>query len=258
MFTNDATEIGIIALPGGIAETLIGVGLTLSARHIGHLKLIVIVGLSIQTIATACFAAVIPYNRAGWMALQFFGLGMFQVTTSVCYVIAGLNIPLRQLGLASGLIGTFRSAGGSVGNAVFNTILNSVANDQVPKRISAAAISHGYDPKNMALLIPAAINNADGVPNAFKGVPGVTPALQVAVLKAFREAYAVAFRRVFWATIPFGVIAVICACFIEDPSKYLTNHTAVHMKSEDGGRHMMAQPSKDEVTSEKETMSEDR
>ena len=251
MFTNNPTEIGIIALPSGIAETLFGAIATLFMGHIGHLKLQVIVMLSIQTIATACYATVIPYNRAGWMALQFFGMGAFQLTTSIAYVIAGLNIPLRHLGLASGLIGTFRSAGGSVGNAIFSSILNSVASAQVPKRIAAAAISRGYDPDNLALLIPATINNALGVPDAFAGVPAMNPGLQVAVSRAFREAYAAAFQRVFWATIPFGVIAIICACFIKDPSKYLTNHTAVYMESESpkGEENTAEQASGFEVTS---------
>lgn len=230
MFTNDPFQIGIVALPSGISETLFGAFATLFMGHIGHLKAQVIVLLSVQTIATACYAAVIPHSRAGWMALQFFGMGAFQLTTSIAYVIAGLNIPLRHLGLASGLIGTFRSAGGSVGNAVFSTILNSVVNDQLPKRIAAAAVSRDYDLTNLDLLIPATVNNALGVPDAFADVPGLDSALQSAVENALREAYAAGFQRVFWATIPFGVIALICACFIEDPSKYLTNHTAVHMQ----------------------------
>ncbi|OQV06727.1 hypothetical protein CLAIMM_11260 [Cladophialophora immunda] len=252
MFTNDPTEIGIIALPSGIAETLFGAFATLFMGHIGHLKVQVIVLLSIQTVATGCYATVIPYNRSGWMALQFFGMGAFQLTTSIAYVIAGLNVPLRHLGLASGLIGTFRSAGGSVGNAVFSTILNSVVNEQLPKRIAAAALSRGYDPENLALLIPATVNNALGVPDAFHGVPDMDLVLQVAVGNAFREAYAAGFRRVFWATIPFGVIAVICAFFIEDPSRYLTNHTAVHMQGDEGGKRIAAQPPRYEVTSDKE------
>lgn len=35
------------------------------------------------------------------------------------------------------------------------------------------------------------------------------------------------FRRVFWASIPFDVIAMICACLIRNPSQYLTNHNAL-------------------------------
>jgi hypothetical protein len=46
------------------------------------------------------------------------------------------------------------------------------------------------------------------------------------------QAYAYAFKQVFYSSIPFGIIAIICACFIKDSSQYLTNHTAVHMVGE--------------------------
>ena len=39
----------------------------------------------------------------------------------------------------------------------------------------------------------------------------------------------------FWCTIPFGVVAVFAACWIRDPSRYLTNHVAVHMEEVVGG-----------------------
>ncbi len=74
-------------------------------------------------------------------------------------------------------------------------------------------------------------------PNAFAAVEGATPEVQAAALKAFRAAYGYAFKRVFWATIPFGVIALVAACFVLDSSQYLTNHTAVRMEKEAiGGR----------------------
>ena len=102
----------------------------------------------------------------------------------------------------------------------------------MPKRVVAAAIANGFDPTDVAELIPAAVENAVGVPGAFATVPGMTPAIEAAVAQAFKDAYAYAFRRVVWSSIPFGVIAIICACFIKDPSMYLTNHTAIHMERE--------------------------
>jgi hypothetical protein len=229
MFTNDPIEIGVIALPNGIAQMIFGGFATLLMGKIGHLKLQVIVMLVVQTVFLAAYSGVIPNNKPGWMAFQFFGQGAFALITLLCYVIAGLNVPLRHLGLASGLIGTFRSGGGSVGNAVFNTILTTVKNEQVPKRIAEVAVRYKMSAEGLAALIPATIENAVGVPFAFENVPGITPAIESAAALAFREAYAYAFKRVFWASIPFGVLAIAAACFISDPSKYLTNHTAVHM-----------------------------
>lgn len=117
MFTNDPIQIGIIALPNGIAQVVFGGCATIVMGKVGHLKLQVIFFLIVQTVFVAAYAGVVPDNRTGWTAFQFFGMGPFALITLLCYVIAGLNVPLRHLGLASGLIGTFRSAGGSVGNA---------------------------------------------------------------------------------------------------------------------------------------------
>lgn len=245
MYTNDPIQIGVIALPNGIAQVLFGGIATIAMGHVGHLKLQVIVMLTIQTIFVAAYSGVVPYNRAGWMAFQFFAQGPFALITLLCYVIAGLNVPLRHLGLASGLIGTFRSGGGSVGNAVFNTILNGVKNEQIPKRIAAVAIAHNMSSDALAALIPATIENAVGVPGAFATVPGITPAIEEAAAVAFKEAYAFAFKRVFWASIPFGILAIGAAMLIKDPSQYLTNHTAIHMTKETVGtskaRHTVTQ-----------------
>jgi len=232
MYTSDPIQIGIIALPNGVAQFLCGGLATLFMGKVGHLKLQVIVLLVFQTVFTAAFAGVIPTNRAAWSAFQFFSMGPFAWITLLSYVIAGLNVPLRHLGIASGLIGTFRSAGGSVGNAVFNTILNGVVKGQIPKRIAEVAVANGMSADQLAALIPATIENAVGIPGAFAAVPGITPAIEQAAAHAYKQAYAYAFKQVFYSSIPFGVIAIICACFIKDSSKYLTNHTAVHMVRE--------------------------
>jgi hypothetical protein len=79
---------------------------------------------------------------------------------------------------------------------------------------------------------PAVIENGVGVPSVFNAIPAATPAVQAATATAFKEAYSYAFQRVAYASIPFGVIAIIAAIFIKDPSVYLTNYTAVHMEKE--------------------------
>ena len=47
---------------------------------------------------------------------------------------------------------------------------------------------------------------------------------------AFKESYAYAFRRVFLATLPFGIIGLIAAFFVKDPSHLLNNHIAIHQE----------------------------
>jgi hypothetical protein len=237
MFTNDPTEIGIIGLPNGVSQFIAGAVLPSFAGKIKNLRTQVVVALVLQTLFVALYSVVIPNNKAAWMAFQVFGMGPFSVVTLLAYIIAGLHVSQKDLGVASGLIGTFRSAGGSVGIAIFGTILNGAVSSQLATGIANAGVENGATAAMLELLIPATINNAVGVPGAFASVPGITPAIEAAAAVAYKEAYAYAFRRVFWASIPFGIIAIIAACFIKDPSKYLTNHVAVRMEKEGfGGR----------------------
>jgi hypothetical protein len=233
IFTDDPIEIGFYSLPAGISIVFFGGFLALFAGKIGHLRIQLLFYLVLQTAFIAAYSAAVPGNRNAWMALQFFGNGPFAVITIIAYVIAGLNVPLRHLGVASGLIGTFRAAGGSVGNAFLSTIFKTVAEAQVPKRVIAAGLSHGLQESSLSLLIVATTNNAVGVPGAFATVPGITPEIEGAASEAFKASYAYAFKRVCWSTIPFGVLAIACAWFIRDPSTYLTNHTAILLKNHD-------------------------
>jgi MFS family permease len=232
MFTNNPTEIGLLALPNGFSQLIGGWVIPSLAHRIKHLKWQLTLLLCFQTLFVALYAAVIPTNKAAWSAFQFFGQGCFAAITLISYIVAGLHIPQRQLGIATGLIGTFRSAGGSVGITVFNTILSSTVNSRLGPHISNTALALGFPAKNLALLVPATIDNAVGVPNAFAAVPDVSAAIELAVAQAFKDVYAFAFRRVFLITIPFGVVAIIATLFIRDPSMYLTNHVAVHMEKE--------------------------
>lgn len=164
--------------------------------------------------------------------MQLFGQMCFTWVTTLAYVASGLFVPNEELGVSAGLLGTFRSAGGSVGNAIFSTILTSNINKKLGGNLAAAAIGAGYSPANLEALIPAVIQNAVGVPGAFASVPGVTDAVVAATGTAFKETYAAAFRLVFYATIPFSVLALIVAFWVKDASHLLTNHVAVKQERE--------------------------
>jgi hypothetical protein len=229
-FTKDPIQIGITALPSGFGITFFGGIFTLFIGKIGHLKLLMLALLVIQTVSIALYSVAVPGNRTAWMAFQFFGYGPFAPITILCYLMAGLNVPLKYLGVATGLIGTFRCLGGAVGTSLFSAILSNLVNDQLPRRVAEAAEKTGFPASSVSLLIPAAISDAQGIPNAFATVAGVNAAVEAAVRNTVKEAYGYALKRVFWSSIPFGVLAIVCAFFLYDPSQYLTNHTAVHME----------------------------
>jgi hypothetical protein len=131
-----------------------------------------------------------------------------------------------------GLLGSVRSAGGSLGNAILQTILQSDVDQNLSPAIIDASAKLGFDAQHVGELVGATIQNAMGVPAAFALVPGATAEIQHAAAEALKIVYAHAFQRVFYTTIPFGFFAIICAAMVRDPSQHLTNQTAVRMEKE--------------------------
>ncbi|GME46190.1 Sugar transporter conserved site [Neofusicoccum parvum] len=226
MYTNDPIEIGLIAIPNGFGTAVGGWVIPSLIQYIKHVRGQIVLAVLIQTVFTACYAAVIPHNKAAWIVIQFFGQGCFAWLTTLAYLAAGLFVRHDELGTASGLIGTFRSAGGSIGNAIFSTVLHSVINRELQDSIADAAVRAGFDAQGLPQLIPAVISDAVGVPGAFAGVQ-VNDVVRSAARDAFRDTYAKAYRMVFYTSIPLGVVALVAAWFVEDPSPLLTDHVAV-------------------------------
>ncbi|CCT75616.1 related to potential drug facilitator PEP5 [Fusarium fujikuroi IMI 58289] len=236
MFTNDIIEIGVISVPASMSGIIGGWIMPSLVHKLKHIRYQFVFALLMQTAFTASYAAVIPNNKTGWTLLPMFGQSCFTWVTVLSYVSSGLLVPQEELGVSAGLMGTFRSAGGSLGNAMFSTILTSIVNRDLGNNIAGAAIGAGYSPKDLPTLIPAVIQNAVGVPFAMAKVPNVTEPVLQATAAAFKNTYAKAFRTVFYSTIPLGVLAIIAACFIRDPSHLLNNHVAVQQEKEVVGK----------------------
>ncbi|EED23098.1 efflux pump antibiotic resistance protein, putative [Talaromyces stipitatus ATCC 10500] len=232
MFTNDPIRIGVLQIPNNISGLLGGWIMPSLVHKIKHVREQILFALLMETVFTACYAAVVPNHEIAWSVMQLFGQSCFTWVTLLAYVSSGLFVPQEDFGVSAGLIGTFRSAGNSVGNAIFSTILTSQVNKQMPKRVAEAAIQNGFPAARIGELIPAVVENAVGVPHAFASIPEATSSVISATSRAFKEAYAYSFRRVFYATIPFGVIALGFAWFVKDPSPLLNNHVAVHQERE--------------------------
>lgn len=239
MFTNDTLEIGRLMIPATMSGLVGGWMIPSLVHYVRHVKHQIIFALFMQAAFTAAYAAVVPHNKTAWSAMQLFGQSCFTWVTTLAYLSSGLFVPVEELGVSAGLLGTFRSGGGSVGNAIFSTVLTSVVNRNLGGDLAAAAVAAGYDPAAAAAgaLVPAAVADAVGAPAAFAGVsPAVSPAVAAAARAALRETYARGFRTVFYATIPFTCAAMLAAFWVRDPSHLLTNHVAVRQEREVLGR----------------------
>ncbi|OHE97756.1 major facilitator superfamily transporter [Colletotrichum orchidophilum] len=233
MFTTDGIEIGSLSLPNTMMIGFTGVLAPLIAHKVGHLKWQLVIGMAFQAVFIGATAATVyPNHKFAYAFVPAFGVPMFVWVTILSYAVASLHVPHSNLGVAMGLLGTFRSGGGAVGNAIFNTIFQERFREFAGEEITNAAISNGLDPSDLGTIIPAAIEYNMGNPLALVDVPGITPEIQDALRDAVRAGAGHAFKLVFYITIPFSVIALICSLFIEDPTVYMTNHIQSAMGQE--------------------------
>jgi hypothetical protein len=158
---------------------------------------------------------------------------MFTWITVLSYAIASLHVPHSVLGVAMGLLGISRAAGGGVGNAILDTVFEVRFNAYAGPEIAAVALASGLSPDYLPEIIPGTIDYNSDISGAVEGIPGVTPAIKEALRVAIRNAYGHAFKIVFYVTIPFAVIALLCALFVEEPSAYMTNHIQSAMSRND-------------------------
>jgi hypothetical protein len=177
-------------------------------------------GLSTTSRGLACF-------------MQFMFAVPFLYILNLAYLTAQMLNDNSDIGVASGLTGTFRGAGGSVGTAIYVTVfMNKVRSTGqsfvdcaqkvkpvtdtvypfiVPPAIAAAAIAAGLPQSSAPNLITAlmAQNNA-----AVAQIPGITPEIIGAAVGGLKEGYLKCFNTVWLATLGFGIPGIIASFFV--------------------------------------------
>lgn len=206
-------------------------------HYIKHVNYQLIFAVFMQTLFFGLAALINPSNINWLMAVQFLAMFPFGWITLNCYTTASLNVPQKDLGVAIGLIGTFRSIGGSVGSVIFSSIFNQVAAKHVIVGVSKTAISAGVAATTLPDLIKAVDLTLVGVPGMAAKFSNISPSTYDACVTAARYGYAYGFRITWLASIPFGILAIISAICVRDPSKYFTNHVEIHLNEKIGGKY---------------------
>lgn len=161
----------------------------------------------------AALASLTPSDKNTGIALTVLGPFFVGFIELASLALAPLFCRAEDIGLASGLLASIRSAGGSVAVAVYSTILSNRLLRTIPENIIPAAESAGL-PASQAMDLMA----------AYKGnnFTSFSPAIQAAVAGAVPEAYAQAFKTVYLASLGFGGIAIIGCLFSKDATEHLT------------------------------------
>jgi hypothetical protein len=224
VFTSNPITAGWYNVPSGVGGLIGGALLGALVPRIKHIPLQLLAANAIQALGCGLLALVTPDRIAGGLVIQGIANISFPWVIVIGYSTVGLHVPQRDIGLSYGLLGAVRYLGGAVGSTIFNTVLTARVPEAVPKKVAEAVVPLGYPAADVGKLI-AAISSRKA-----SNIASIPAEVVAAARDAIRWGYSEAFSYVWYASIPFFVIACVASLFVLDPSPYFTNHTAVEVE----------------------------
>jgi hypothetical protein len=183
---DSPTNYGIIlTLPQGLANSLGALFLIVFRSKIGHWRWMYLFVVTWMVFWGGLLALATPDNKGQTIAFLFLEImadGWAQYL-SIAYIQLGVD--QHDLGVAGGLAGTARNAGGVVAICVYTTLLINVQSSQAAKLVPAAVEAAGGTLAQAAEILAALPLGAA----ALEAVPGITTAMAGAAGLAFQESY---------------------------------------------------------------------
>lgn len=175
-------------------------------------------------------AALTPNSLNTGIALTLVGPFFVGVIELTALAIAPLFCKPEDIGLASGLLASIRSAGGSIAVTVYSTILSNRLKFTVPHNVGPAAVAAGLPEDQVPALASAVLA---GTVAKF---PGLTEAISTAIAPVVKTAYSQAYQTVYLASFGFGAIAIVGCLFAKDARDLLTDKVERKMQGVGTGK----------------------
>lgn len=199
---------------------------TLMSYTRGHVRELFFVAAAIMTAFGGALAGTTPFNVGYAIAmatLDSFGVGAIVVPALTLALYA---CPDRYIGTTAALSLSVRFLGGSVGTAIYYNIFNTKIKTNLPAYVGKAAVQAGLPQDSVVAFVTAITTPITGAEDAQK-VPGVTPQILQAGALAAEWAFNDSLKYVWYATIPFGIICMLCCLALPNIRQYMTNRVAV-------------------------------
>ncbi|KAF2105309.1 hypothetical protein BDV96DRAFT_608333 [Lophiotrema nucula] len=181
-------------------------------RHVQYWNFQMGVPITIMTFFGAMCAYITPEREGMGIAFAFLssmGYGHAQYL-SIVYIQFGAD--QTKLGISGSLAGVARYAGGAVAVTLFLTILSTVQSSWATTHIIATAEAAGASPATASAVLAALPLGAA----ALEQVQGLTTAIAQAAGAAFVTSYVEGVKKVAFASLGFGGLAIIACFFLED------------------------------------------
>lgn len=154
------------------------------------------------------------------------GIGGIVVPASI---ISTIICPDELIATVAALTLAIRVLGGAIGYAVYYNVFVNKFKSEAPTIIGKACYEIGItDPK---IIGEAVVLTGASLIDNLKLIPGIdTTAKWEHIVAAGQMAYVKSYPPVYYVSIAFGGVSIICSLFLGDIKKYMTNHIAVHIE----------------------------
>ncbi|KJR83763.1 uncharacterized protein SPSK_00105 [Sporothrix schenckii 1099-18] len=218
----------VLTLPANLGLCFGAFLLSVLGTRIGHWRWTLTGSVFIMVLFGALMGLVTPERKGLAIALVFIeqiGFGWAQYL-SIAFVQFGTD--QVELGIAGGLAGVSRFAGGAVAITVFSTILSNVTTKNMKALVPAAATAAGLPASSVDALLAALPLGA----TALEAVPGITDAIIAAAGKAYQQAYVVGVRTTALSSLSFGIVAIIACICCNDIDKKMNNKIEIYLEND--------------------------
>ena len=166
------------------------------------------------------------YQMWGILVVAGLGIGGIVVPASI---ITTVICPDDLIATVAALTLAVRVIGGSIGYSVYYNVFYNKFVAAATTILGEAIVSVGvYDATEIATLIQL---TGAGLLQEMKAFPPLSTnetAYEI-VVQAGQMAYAESYKYVYYASIAFGAVSVVAACFLGDINQFMDDHVAVVM-----------------------------
>ena len=170
-----------------------------------------------------------PVRTIAFGTIAGFGIGALVACSVTTAVIAA---PDNTIATCVALSLSIRTVGGSVGTAIYSNILATKLTRNLPVYVASYAIAAGLPPSSAKPFVELFLEAPQNLtaPAGAAGIPGLTQAVIEGATIGSRWAYVESLKYVWYASLPFGILACVACALLGNSSKFLTNRIAAHIR----------------------------
>ncbi|KAI4944058.1 hypothetical protein J4E91_008913 [Alternaria rosae] len=197
------------------------------SRFPGHTREVLLVAVGIMTAFAGALAVMTPENEKLVLflgSMAGFGVGGVLVPAAT---VAMLVCPDALITTAAALSLSIRTVGGSIGYSIYYNIFAGKLTANLPKYTALYAVQAGLPLESVEAFVGLFLTEPEAL--ATTTISGVTPEVIESATIGTRWAYSESLKYVWFTSIAFGSIAIVCTLLLPSTKKYQTNRVAVRI-----------------------------